>query len=115
MSDSISKARTLRGNPTPAEKKLWEKLRHDQLGVRFRRQAPIGRYFADFACRELKLIVEVDGETHAEPKSDLVLTKYLTDLGFEVVRFWNNDVMENIEGVMSRLTDIVTAQKNKQA
>ena len=79
MSNAISKARTLRGNPTPAEKKLWEKIRQEQLGVRFRRQVPLGPYFADFACIELKLVIEVDGEMHSESRTDAVRTKYLRD------------------------------------
>jgi very-short-patch-repair endonuclease len=112
--DAISKARSLRHDPTPVEKKLWEKIRKEQLGVRFRRQVPIGPYFADFACIELKLVVEVDGATHSESQTDVARTNYLTGLGFEVVRFWNNDVLNNIEGVVENLTQVISEGKNKQ-
>lgn len=112
MSDKTSKARTLRRDPTQAEKKLWEKIRKEQLGVRFRRQVPIGPDFADFACIELKLVVEVDGGRHSESEADVVRTKYLAALGFDVVRFWNNEVMANIEGVADQLVRVISARKN---
>ncbi len=65
---------------------------------------PVGPYIADFACLELKLIVEVDGGHHSENKKDIERTKYLNGLGYEVLRFWNNDVENNLDGVVSTLT-----------
>jgi very-short-patch-repair endonuclease len=104
MSERIEKARALRQEATPAEKLLWQHLRNGQLNVKFRRQVPAGVYTVDFACIEKKLVIEVDGESHAESKRDETRTKYLNSLGFEVIRFWNNEVLENIEGVVSAIT-----------
>lgn len=104
MSKRIEKARALRQEATPAEKLLWQHLRNSQLGFKFRRQVPAGAYTVDFACIEAKLVIEVDGENHAESKRDEIRTKYLNSLGFEVIRFWNNEVLENIEGVVSAIT-----------
>lgn len=111
MSKAIPKARALRHNQTPAEKCVWERLRDNGLGVKFRRQVPVGRYIADFACIELKLIVEIDGADHAESRKDEVRTKYLEDLGFKVVRYWNNDVLKNIEGVVRDLCVIISKRE----
>ncbi|MQA66591.1 MAG: DUF559 domain-containing protein [Alphaproteobacteria bacterium] len=94
------RARTLRQQPTDAERRLWSILRNRQLsGHKFRRQASIGRYIADFVCFESKLVVEVDGGQHANSRDDAKRTAWLESQGFRVVRFWNNDVLENIDGV----------------
>ncbi|MEE8563439.1 MAG: endonuclease domain-containing protein [Alphaproteobacteria bacterium] len=95
------RARALRARPTDAERKLWEVLRNRQLeGHRIRRQAPIGRYIADFVCFERKLVVEVDGGQHATDRDrDAARTAWLESQGFRVLRFWNNDVLGNIGGV----------------
>ena len=95
------RARDLRAKSTDAERKLWSILRSRQLaGCKFRRQLPIDRYFADFACRETMLIVEVDGSQHmAEAAYDAERTRVLEIAGWRVLRFWNNDVLVNIEGV----------------
>ena len=92
-------ARHLRRNMTDAESHLWKLLRRQQLGERFRRQCPIDRYVVDFVCLRRKLIVEVDGGHHAESSQDRVRDACLTKLGYRVLRFWNNDVLENSEGV----------------
>ena len=104
--DLLTKARLLRKNSTDAEKQLWQKLRNRQLnGFKFRRQAPIGTYIVDFSCSDLKLIVEVDGGQHAEQQRyDSARTEYLESLGFTVIRFWNNEVLTNIDGVLETLT-----------
>jgi very-short-patch-repair endonuclease len=101
----MSRARELRRNLTDAERRLWQAIRDRQLGgAKFRRQAPLGPYFADFACYEAKLIVELDGGQHAELTShDVVRQKFLTKGGFRVLRFWNNEVMENITGVLDSI------------
>ncbi|MEZ0223250.1 MAG: endonuclease domain-containing protein [Alphaproteobacteria bacterium] len=90
------------------------KIRREQLGVRFRRQLPIGPFFADFACLELKLVIEVDGGQHSESQSDERRTKYLSGLGWIVVRFWNNDVLENTEGVIAHLIGVFAERKIRQ-
>ena len=92
-------ARHLRRNMTDAESHLWKLLRRQQLGERFRRQCPIDRYVVDFVCLRRKLIVEVDGGQHAGSSQDRVRDACLTKLGYRVLRFWNNDVLENSEGV----------------
>ena len=100
-----SRAQTLRGNPTEAEKALWHHLRRRQLdGYRFRRQQPIGPFVADFFCPETRLVVEVDGGQHAvRANEDSERTAWLESRGYRVVRYWNNEVLGNIEGVLGDL------------
>ncbi len=94
-------ARELRKEPTPAEAKLWAYLRKDQPGVNFRRQHAIGKYIPDFCCIKKKLIIELDGGQHVEQvEYDDERTKYLEALGYKVIRFWNSDVMKDINGVI---------------
>ena len=89
----------LRKELTPAERKLWSRIRNDQLGVAFRRQHAVG---ARTVCSpKAKLIIELDGSQHLEQEEyDEERTKYLESLGYRVIRFWNNDVMKNIESVI---------------
>ena len=98
---STQKARELRKNRTDAEKRLWERLRRSRIdGFRFRQQAPIGIYIVDFVCFEAKLVVELDGGQHVEQATyDAKRTGWLETQGFRILRFWNNEVFENIEGV----------------
>lgn len=94
-------ARRLRTNMTDAERKLWQCLRLKQVAsYRFRRQHPIGPYIVDFACLEKHLVIEVDGGQHHECEADFHRDAFLGGRGFDVLRFWNNDVIENIEGVI---------------
>ena len=96
-------ARNLRKNQTPQEQKLWRFIRNNQLGVKFKRQYPIGDYIVDFICREKWLIIELDGSQHNEDNNiinDEIRTKYLESRGFKVIRFWNNDINNNIEDVI---------------
>ncbi len=98
-------ARRLRQNRTDAERKLWNRLRRKQLeGARFRQQVPIGRYIVDFFCPEAMLIVEVDGGQHAGER-DLARYEWLTAEGYSVLRFWNNDVLQNADGVVLTILD----------
>jgi very-short-patch-repair endonuclease len=102
------RAKELRRNQTDAEQILWQKLRSRQLGgFKFRRQVPVGPYFADFLCLEARVIVEVDGGQHSEAK-DAARTEALEKAGYRVIRFWNNEVIENIDGVLVRLLEVLT-------
>ncbi|HGJ65813.1 TPA: endonuclease domain-containing protein [bacterium] len=104
-SNLIHLARNLRKNPTDAEKFLWRHIRERQLeGLKFRRQFPIGNYIADFVCLEKHIIIELDGGQHAinKPK-DIERDKWLSNQGFRVLRFWNNDVLNNIDGVIETI------------
>jgi very-short-patch-repair endonuclease len=93
---------------TKAEWRLWGCLRGGALGVSFRRQHPIGPYFADFCCVPLKIIIELDGSQHAKRADyDARRTRYLEAHGFEVLRFWNVDVIEGLEGVLAAISDCV--------
>jgi len=99
-------AKTLRQNSTGAELKLWSGLRNRQLlGFKFVRQQPVGPYIADFACRERDLIVELDGGQHAESQSDEHRTAVLREHGYEVMRFWNEDVLTNFEGTLQVIAE----------
>ena len=95
-------ARNLRKNSTEAEKILWQKLRNKQLeGFKFRRQQIVGRYVVDFVNFERKLVIELDGSQHAlEEERDGKRDHWLQAQGFEVLRYWNNEVFENLEGVL---------------
>ena len=91
----------LRKELTPAERKLWTIIRNDQLGFNFRRQHAIGNFIPDFVCIEKKLIIELDGSQHLEQEEyDKERTQYLESQGYKVIRFWNNDVINSIEGVI---------------
>jgi very-short-patch-repair endonuclease len=98
----VRRARQLRKRLTDAERRLWGRLRRKQVdGLRFRHQVPLGPYVVDFLCFEYRLIVEVDGGQHArEPESDARRTAWLEEQGFRVIRFWNNDVLANTDGVV---------------
>ena len=95
----------LRTYMTDAEQKLWRALRSRGAGTKFRRQVPLGPYIVDFVCFESKLIVELDGGQHAESARDARRDRYFTDQGYRVLRFWNNDVLKNMEGVLIRITE----------
>ena len=103
------RAAEMRRNPTEPEKRLWRYLSNSQIeGIKFRRQDVIGYYIADFACPSAKLIVEVDGDTHDETK-DRVRDDKLAEFGFRVVRVTNADVMHNIEGVLTHISEALRA------
>ena len=102
-------ARGLRKRQTDAERALWNKLRSKQIeGVKFRRQQPIGPYIVDFVSLERKLIIEIDGGQHNERKvreEDQEREEWLKEKGYQTLRFWNNDVLTNIEGVLERIKE----------
>ena len=101
------RSRELRKNATDAERLLWQYLRNRQLGgIRFNSQVPIGPFICDFVARTPKLIVEVDGGQHlARATEDTRRTIFLEDRGYRVIRFWNNDVLANVEGVLSMIEE----------
>lgn len=102
-------ARALRRNATDAERAMWRLLRDRRLDhVKFRRQVPIGPFVADFASIEHQLIVELDGGQHAESASDIRRDSFLAAGGWRVVRFWNNDVMKNRQGVLESIQQALT-------
>ena len=101
MESSTSRARHLRKNMTDAERTLWRFLRQRQLRYRFRRQRPIGEHIVDFACLYPRLIVEVDGGQHQmRTAQDLERTRRLEAEGYTVLRFWNNEVLEETDSVL---------------
>ena len=109
----VRRARTLRRNVTEAEKHLWQRLRALPLATsHFRRQATIGPYFADFACHTHRLVIELDGWQHGlelHSISDAKRDAYMASKGYRVLRFWNNEVMQNLDGVISAIADALSA------
>lgn len=112
MSDekALNNAKTLRTQQTDAEQRLWYHLRaHRFMDVKFKRQKPLGRYIVDFVCLELRLIIEVDGGQHAEQvEYDQRRDAWLRSEGYTVLRFWNNEVMQQLEGVLEQIRLAVT-------
>ena len=107
-----TRARTMRLAPTDAEKKLWWHLRHRLAvdGSHFRRQVRLGQYIVDFASHEARFIIEVDGGQHDEKSAaDARRTTFLEAEGYRVLRFWNNDVLGNIDGVLEVIQSAITA------
>jgi 2-isopropylmalate synthase len=99
---SVSHARALRASMTDAERKLWYALRDRRLqGVKFRRQAPIGRYIVDFLCVSHRLIIEADGSQHAENPRDAIRDGWLNENGYRVLRFTNREVFLETESVLA--------------
>ena len=111
----ISRARQLRRDVTEAEKKLWRALRDLRVAdSHFRRQATIGPYFADFACHAAKLVIELDGGQHADGANiarDAKRDAYMKENGYRVLRFWNNDVMQNVDGVLQHIVETLSAPR----
>ena len=103
---STQMSRQLRANQTDAESRLWYRIRNRQIhGYKFVRQEPIGPYICDFVCREELIIVEVDGGQHLESKRDEIRDRYLAEEDYRVLRFWNNDVLSNIDGVLAMIDE----------
>ena len=98
-------ARTLRKRSTEAEKLLWSRLRGRRFeGIKFKREVPIGNYIVDFVALDLKIVIEVDGGLHdMRAARDAERTRILEEWGYHVVRFWNNDVLGNIDGVLDAI------------
>ncbi len=97
---ALARAKRIRSEPTDAERALWHLLRAKRfVGYKFKRQVPIDRYIVDFVCFADRLIIEADGSQHAESDYDSERHAYLAGQGFRVLRFWNNDILANTEGV----------------
>jgi very-short-patch-repair endonuclease len=103
MPDLTDLARDLRQQMTDAERFLWSRLRRRFLGTKFRRQVPLGPFIVDFACMRRKLVIEVDGGQHLESVADAARDRWLAENGFQVLRFWNHEVLQNLEGVLERI------------
>jgi len=104
------RARALRRNATDAEQALWQRIRNRQLGAKFHRQFAVGAYVVDFVAFEHKLVIEVDGGQHdIQRTKDEARTKALNEGGLRVIRFWNNEVLGNIEGVL----DVIKSELQK--
>jgi very-short-patch-repair endonuclease len=100
------RAKSLRGEMTDAETRLWSSLRGHRLeGLSFRRQTPVGRFIVDFVCHERRLIVEVDGSQHADNARDMERDRWLESKGYRVLRFWNSDVLRNRNGVLQVIAE----------
>ncbi len=102
-----SNARSLRNTMTEAEKRIWFRLRAHRLnGASLRRQIPVGTYIVDFVCFDARLIVEIDGGQHADNPRGQVRDAWLASQGFTVLRFWNNDVLANTDGVIEKIDEL---------
>jgi very-short-patch-repair endonuclease len=114
----LEAARSLRHAMTDAEQSLWHCLRRKQLGgFRFRRQHPVERFILDFYCCEVKLAIELDGGQHNEPDAkarDKERSELLSGHGIQVIRFWNNEVFANTEGVLQRIYDVLLERASQQ-
>lgn len=112
-----NRARTLRANETSAEEQLWQALRGRRLkGLKFIRQMPIGPFFADFACRQERIIVEVDGATHVTPGQiahDTARSEALEQHGYRIYRVRNDEIYENVDGVLESLAAFVDELKDE--
>lgn len=113
----LGNAKSLRSGQTLAEQRIWYFLRaHRFMGLKFKRQKPIGRYIVDFVCMEQKLIIEVDGGQHAEQeKYDGVRDDWLRGEGYTVLRLWNNDVLQKTEEVLESIRMAVVSKPSPLA
>ena len=111
---AVQRARQLRRDSTDAEKRLWRALRTGLPQFKWRRQMPIGPYFADFACFAEKLVIELDGGQHADAVGfDTARTEFIEARGYRIIRFWNNDVLSNTTGVVERITEQLSASPSR--
>ena len=105
---ATDRARDLRRNATDAEARLWYALREQLPQAKFRRQVPLGPYFADFCSHRARLVVELDGSQHAEAvERDAARTRFLNEEGYRVLRFWNNEVLQNLDGVITAIASAI--------
>ena len=108
-------ARQMRRQPTETEKQLWRHLSNSQLGGhKFRRQSVIGSFIVDFCCPKTGLIIEVDGDTHVDEDADPTRSQALEKMGYFVIRFTNQDVIQNIQGVLARILEVSARQPERR-
>ena len=113
-SGTVDRARKLRRSSTDAEKRLWRALREQLPQYKWRRQMPVGPFFADIACLAEKLVLELDGGQHAEATSyDQKRTHFLETQGYRVLRFWNNDVLSNTDGVLASVAEYLSDRERE--
>ena len=109
IGETLAKAQRLRRELTDAERRLWSVLRNRQLAdAKFRRQQPIGPFIADFVCQEHRLIIEADGGQHVDNLADAQRTEFLESKGYRVLRFWNNDILNNLDGVVQVIANALS-------
>ena len=111
----LARARELRHPLTPAEQKLWQRVRNKQLGVVIRRQHPVWRFVLDFYCAEAHLAIEIDGDTHAEADQtayDAARTEWLESRGYGVIRFTNDDVHKRLDGVLAAIQEACRSRRS---
>jgi len=109
----IPVARELRREMTPAEQELWDHIRASRLGVRFRRQQPVGPYVVDFYCSIARVVVELDGDTHADTQEDdAERDAMLVGMGVRVLRFPNAEVFEDVDGVVAKIAEAVSGSSS---
>ena len=105
-SGTVSRARALRKAASPAEKKLLRALKENFPAAKFRHQTPVGPFYADFFSFSEQLIIEVDGESHGTTKEqDTARTRYIEAQGYRVIRFWNNEISDNLDGVINAVSE----------
>src|SRR6185437_1302749 len=108
-------ARRLRRDSTTAEARLWNRLRARGIDShKFIRQHPIGQFVVDFICRERRLVVEIDGGQHADNPRDVIRDQWLRKHNYRILRFWNNDVMSNMDGVLETIAEALRTDKPPQ-
>ncbi len=107
--ETLKRAKHLRREMTEQERTLWKHLRDQRLGsAKFRKQQPIGPYITDFVCQDARLIVEADGSQHADSDYDVRRDAFLKSKGYRVMRFWNNEIMINLNGVLEAIYHALT-------
>src|SRR5512143_2663471 len=113
----LDNAKTLRSHQTEVEERLWYHLRaHRFMGLKFKRQKPMGRYIVDFVCVERRLVIELDGGQHAEQTVyDQQRDAWLRNQGYTVLRFWNNEVMQQLEGVLETIRSALSPNPSPPA
>ncbi|HEX9446513.1 MAG TPA: DUF559 domain-containing protein [Dongiaceae bacterium] len=113
----MKRARALRQKPTDAEAKLRSLLRRHQIdGHHFRKQVPIANYVVDFACLKMRLVIEVDGGQHASRQDqDAGRTRRLKEHGYRIIRFWNNEILQNPDGVLLRIREALSKTSKSDA
>lgn len=109
--------RELRNNQTPAEKILWSKISKNQiLGLRFLRQYSVGPYILDFYCPKIRFGIELDGNLHKERENEIYdqdREKFLKNLDIEIIRFWNDEILNNLVGTLDKIQDKIKSTDNK--